>query len=238
MLNAAEMSQNLQEIRAQIAACHRSDKRPDKPPAKIIAVSKTFPAAAVRAIYAAGVEDIGENYLQEAEEKIPACADLPLVWHFIGKIQKNKIKRIAALFDWVHSVDCFSYAERLSAARAADENEKPLNVLLQVNISAEESKSGVAVCEALPLARDIAALPNIRLRGLMILPLMTNAPQQQYDIFCRTAALQQQIAAAINLPLDCLSMGMSADYPQALRAGATHIRLGTALFGARAKKGT
>lgn len=223
------IKQNVGHVRDQLAAGGAGDASP-----VIIAVTKTFPPAAVRAVAAAGISDIGENYLQEAEAKISACADLPLTWHFIGALQKNKTARIARLFDWVHSVDRLSFAERLAAARPAD---KPLNVLMQVNISAEAGKSGVAVTEAASLAQRIAALPAIRLRGLMILPLWTTDSGQQYEIFSRTARLQQDLIARCGIALDCLSMGMSGDYQQAVRAGATHIRLGTALFGARVKKG-
>lgn len=217
MPDEAAIRQNIQRLRAAIA-----------PPAVLIAVAKTFPAEAVRAAAAAGVGDIGENYLQEAEEKIRACRDLPLTWHFIGRLQKNKTARIAQLFDWVHSVDRLSFAQRLSAARA-----RPLNVCLQVNMSGEASKGGVAAADAAALAAQVARLPNIRLRGLMVLPAAETDSARQLEAFRRAAGLQQDINRATGLGLDCLSMGMSGDYPQALRAGATHLRLGSAVFGER-----
>lgn len=226
MLSAAAIQEKIAAIKQQMSALAPAGAAA----ATLIAVTKTFPAAAIRAAYTAGVRDIGENYLQEAEEKIAACADLPLVWHFIGRLQKNKLARIARQFDWVHSVDRLSFARRLAEEAGTV---RRLNVLLQVNISGEAGKAGVAAADAPLLARQVAALPNLCLRGLMILPAAETDIARQQAVFQRTAALQRDIVAATGLPLDCLSMGMSGDYAAALAAGATHIRLGSALFGAR-----
>lgn len=226
MLAVENIAENLRALREQMHA-HSCVPNPT-----LIAVAKTFAADAVRAAHIAGVTDIGENYLQEAEEKIRACADLPLVWHFIGRLQKNKLSRVAQQFDWVHSVDRLSFAERLAAARAATQR-PPLNVFVQVNISGEASKGGAAVADTAALLQGIAALPSLRLRGLMILPAQEGDAAQQAAVFRRTAALQQELRAQTGIALDCLSMGMSADYPHALRAGATHIRIGSAVFGQR-----
>ncbi len=193
----------------------------------LMAVSKTQPAAAIREAHDAGLLDFGENYLQEALEKQAELADLPLVWHFIGPIQSNKTKPIAEHFDWVHSVDRLKIAQRLSKQRPA---ELPLlNVCLQVNVSGETSKSGCAPEDVPELARAIAALPNLRLRGLMAIPEPTDDVAEQHAAFASVRQLQQQVDAE----LDCLSMGMSQDLEAAIAEGATWVRIGTALFGAR-----
>lgn len=193
----------------------------------LMAVSKTQPAAAIREAHDAGLLDFGENYLQEALEKQAELADLPLVWHFIGPIQSNKTKPIAEHFDWVHSVDRLKIAQRLSKQRPA---ELPLlNVCLQVNVSGETSKSGCAPEDVPDLVRAIAALPNLRLRGLMAIPEPTDDVAEQHAAFARVRQLQQQVDAE----LDCLSMGMSQDLEAAIAEGATWVRIGTALFGAR-----
>ncbi len=196
----------------------------------LLAVSKTQPADAIRQAHvAAGLRDFGENYLQEALDKQLQLADLPLSWHFIGPIQSNKTRPIAEHFDWVHSVDRLKIAERLSAQRPAQL--PPLNVCLQVNVSLEPSKSGCSLEEAPALARAIAQLPNLRLRGLMAIPAPSDDPQQQRAAFARLRQLQQALSA--DLALDTLSMGMSQDLEAAIAEGATWVRIGTALFGAR-----
>jgi pyridoxal phosphate enzyme (YggS family) len=196
----------------------------------IIAVSKTQPAAAVRAAAVAGMRHFGENYLQEAEEKISACSDLDLCWHFIGPIQSNKTRRIAAAFDWVHSVDREKILQRLSEQR--DAHLPPLNICLQVNISGEASKAGIAPA-ALPALLDVAAsLPRLRLRGLMAIP----APATQFDdqlAACEALAALYREARQRHPGLDTLSLGMSADLEAAVAAGSTLLRIGTAIFGAR-----
>ncbi len=193
----------------------------------LLAVSKTKPAAQLREAFAEGLRDFGENYLQEALGKQQALADLPLVWHFIGPIQSNKTRALAEHFDWVHSVDRLKIAERLSAQRPA--HLPPLNICLQVNISEEPSKSGCLPEEVPALAAAIAALPGLRLRGLMAIPAPSTDPAVQRAAFARLRQLQ----AALPLPLDTLSMGMSDDLEAAIAEGATWVRVGSALFGAR-----
>ncbi|WP_192982594.1 YggS family pyridoxal phosphate-dependent enzyme [Pseudomonas sp. EggHat1] len=193
----------------------------------LLAVSKTKPAAAIREAYAAGLRDFGENYLQEALEKQAELSDLPLIWHFIGPIQSNKTRPIAEHFDWVHSVDRLKIAQRLSEQRPA--HLPPLNICLQVNVSAEDSKSGCSP-ETLPeLAKAVAALPNLRLRGLMAIPEPTDDVAAQHAAFAHLRQLRDDLA----LNLDTLSMGMSHDLEAAIAEGATWVRIGTALFGAR-----
>ncbi|MCU1718642.1 YggS family pyridoxal phosphate-dependent enzyme [Pseudomonas sp. 5P_3.1_Bac2] len=197
----------------------------------LLAVSKTKPAAAVRDAYAAGLSDFGENYLQEALDKQQLLNDLPLVWHFIGPIQSNKTKPIAEHFSWVHSVDRLKIAQRLSAQRPSDL--PPLNICLQVNVSGEASKSGCAAEELPALAQAVTQLPNIRLRGLMTIPEPTEDVAAQHAAFARLRNLQDGLNAELNLGLDTLSMGMSHDLEAAIAEGATWVRIGTALFGAR-----
>jgi hypothetical protein len=196
----------------------------------LVAVSKTFPPAAVRAAHAAGQRDFGENHAQEALAKVDALADLALVWHFIGPLQSNKTRPVAERFAWVHSVDRLKIAERLSAQRPAAL--PPLQVCIQVNVSGEATKSGVSPEEAPALARAVAALPRLRLRGLMAIPEPTDDPALQRRRFESLRALKERLVAA-GLPLDTLSMGMSDDLEAAVAAGATMVRVGTAIFGPR-----
>ncbi|MBI4808560.1 MAG: YggS family pyridoxal phosphate-dependent enzyme [Nitrosomonadales bacterium] len=197
---------------------------------RLLAVSKTFPAAAVREAYQAGQTAFGENYLQEALEKIEALRELPLEWHFIGPIQSNKTRPIAEHFAWVHSVDRLKVAERLSAQRPP--HLPPLNVCLQVNVSGEDSKSGVAPEEVVRLAEEVARLPRLKLRGLMSIPAPAADEMAQRLPFARMRAIFGKLNA-LGMELDTLSMGMSHDYPAAIKEGATIVRIGTAIFGAR-----
>lgn len=201
--------------------------------AALLAVTKTKPAAMIRQAWQLGQREFGENYLQEALEKQAELADLEgLVWHFIGPLQSNKTRAVAEHFDWVHSVDRLKIAQRLNEQRPA--HLAPLNICLQVNISHEDSKAGVLPEELEALARDVATLPNLRLRGLMAIPAPaeTLAAQRQPLAALREAltALQSQLPET---PLDTLSMGMSDDLEAAVLEGATLVRLGTAIFGAR-----
>lgn len=196
----------------------------------LLAVSKTFPAAAVREAHAAGQWAFGENYLQEALGKQAELADLAIEWHFIGPIQSNKTRPIAEHFAWVHAVDRLKVAERLAAARPAQL--PPLNVCVQVNVSGEASKHGVAPAEALALARAVAALPRLRLRGFMAIPRETADPAAQGAQFRILAGLLAEARAA-GLDLDTLSMGMSGDLEAAIQEGATLVRVGSAIFGRR-----
>jgi len=193
----------------------------------LVAVSKRHPARAIRAAYAAGQRRFGENYLQEALAKQDELADLDIEWHFIGAIQSNKTADIAARFDWVHTVDRAKIARRLNDQRPNDR--APLNVLIEVNISGEPSKHGVTPAELPGLIETIAALPRLRLRGLMSLP----APVDDFAAQRRAFAALAALAAASATPLDTLSMGTSDDFEAAIAEGATLVRIGTAVFGPR-----
>ena len=198
---------------------------------QLLAVSKTFPADAVRAVHATGQRAFGENHVQEGAAKRQALGDLPDVeWHLIGPLQGNKTRLAAETFDWVESVDRLKIAQRLSAQRPA--NLAPLDICIQVNVSGEASKSGVPPGEALALALTVADLPRLRLRGIMGIPQPTDNLQQQRMQFRRLRECLDECVAA-GLPLDTLSMGMSADLEAAIAEGATQVRVGTALFGAR-----
>jgi hypothetical protein len=194
----------------------------------LLAVSKTFPAAAVREAHAAGLNAFGESYLQEALDKLDALADLSLEWHFIGPLQSNKTRPIAERFAWVHGVEREKIARRLSEQRPA--TLLPLNVCVQVNISNEPSKHGVAPDQALDLARLVASLPGLKLRGFMAIPEVDADAARPH--FARLRLLLEQARAA-GLGVDTLSMGMSADLGIAIEEGSTLVRVGTAIFGAR-----
>ncbi len=224
----ADVTTCLAEVRRRLRVCaSRYGRDPDS--VGLVAVSKRQPVAALRAAFAAGQRAFGENYLQEALEKHRALADLAgLEWHFIGAIQSNKTTDIAQAFDWVHTVDRARIAERLSARR--DPGREPLNVLVQVNISGEASKAGVAPAELPRLLEHVAGLPRLRLRGLMALPAPEPDFPRQRAAFAALAAL----ARAAPMALDTLSMGTSEDFEAAIAEGATLVRIGTAVFGPRA----
>ena len=220
------IAENIAKVRERIREAAQASQR-DSQSVGLLAVSKTKPAAAVREAYAAGQRDFGENYLQEALAKQAELSDLDLVWHFIGPIQSNKTRPIAEHFDWVHSVDRLKIAQRLSEQRPA--HLPALNICLQVNVSGEQSKSGCSPEELTALARAVVALPNLRLRGLMAIPEPTDDVAAQHAAFARLRQLRDELA----LNLDTLSMGMSHDLEAAIAEGATWVRIGTALFGAR-----
>ena len=217
---------NIALVEARIRAAALAVQR-DVTSSHLLAVSKTKPAAALREAYAAGVRDFGENYLQEARAKQLELADLPLSWHFIGPIQSNKTRDIAEHFAWVHSVDRLKIAQRLSEQRPAEL--PPLNICIQVNVSGEASKSGCTPADLPALANAISALPRLKLRGLMAIPEPTEDRAEQDAAFATVRQLQE----SLNLGLDTLSMGMSHDLESAIAQGATWVRIGTALFGAR-----
>ena len=222
---------NLQQVRARIVtACTAAGR--DAAAAQLLAVSKTFGPEAVRAAHAAGQRAFGENYVQEGLAKIEALADLRsgLEWHCIGPLQGNKTRPVAEHFDWVHSVDRLRIAQRLSEQRPAPL--PPLQVCLQVNVDGGANKSGVPPGEALALARAVAALPRLRLRGLMAIPEPAPDFEAQRALFMRAAAVFEQLRAA-GIALDTLSLGMSADLEAAIAAGSTMVRVGTAIFGRR-----
>lgn len=220
------IAENIANVRERIARAAVSAGR-DPAEVTLIAVSKTRPASAIRDAWAAGQRDFGENYLQEALDKIEALAELPIVWHFIGPIQSNKTRPIAEHFAWVHSVDRLKIAQRLSEQRPPELG--PLNICLQVNISREPSKSGVLPEDVGELAAAVAALPRLRLRGLMAIP----APADDSDARRRPLGELRECLQGLSMPLDTLSMGMSDDLGEAVQEGATMVRVGTALFGQR-----
>ncbi|HTQ72902.1 MAG TPA: YggS family pyridoxal phosphate-dependent enzyme [Burkholderiales bacterium] len=225
----SSITANLQAVRQRIAAAARAAGRPADS-VRLVAVSKTFAAAAVREAAGAGQSDFGENYVTEGVEKIDELRALALTWHYIGPIQSNKTRLIAENFDWVHSVDREKIAARLSQARGADRPE--LHVCLQVNVSGEASKSGAAPGEVAALARKVAGLPGLKLRGLMAIPEPTSDERIQRGRFAQLRALRDELNRD-GLELDTLSMGMSADMEAAIAEGATMVRVGTAIFGER-----
>ena len=198
---------------------------------RLLAVSKTWPAESVREAAAAGQRAFGENYVQEGVAKVEALADLGLEWHFIGPLQSNKTRLVANRFAWVHSIDRLKIAERLAEQR--DVHLPPLDVCIQVNVSGEASKSGVVPADLPELARAVASLPRLRLRGLMAIPEPTPDVALQRARFASLRMLRDELNAA-GLGLDTLSMGMSDDLEAAIAEGSTMVRVGTAIFGARA----
>lgn len=224
----------LRAVRHRIEqACLRAGRSPDE--VQLLAVGKTFAAEDVLRLARLGQRTFGENYLQEALDKVARCAalapDTALEWHFIGPIQSNKTRPIAEQFDWVHSVDRERIARRLSEQRPAGAT--PLNVCVQVNISQEASKSGCSPQEAATLARVIATLPGLRLRGVMSIPAPTDDPTVQRAQFAALRAVFETLRAE-HAGVDTLSMGMSDDLEAAIAEGSTMVRVGTALFGTRA----
>lgn len=222
---------NLQAVKQQLNQA-ATDAGRDAAGITLLAVSKTFPADAVREAYAAGQRAFGENYVQEALQKIAALSDLPLEWHFIAPIQSNKTRDIAGHFSWAHAVDRASVARRLSAQRPA--TLPPLNICLQINVSGESTKNGLPpnITEIAALAREIISLPNLKLRGLMAIPAPSDDPVAQRQPYAHINQLKQQLKA-LGIPLDTLSMGMSHDFSAAIAEGATTVRVGTAIFGMR-----
>lgn len=224
-----EIETQLHQVQQRMESAARQFGRPAEA-VQLLAVSKTKPAAMVEAAYHAGQRHFGENYLQDALEKIEALPLEGIVWHFIGAIQSNKTRIIAEHFDWVHGVDRLKIARRLGEQRPAERG--PINLCIQINSSGEESKSGVSF-EALPeLAKEVSALPGVRLRGLMTLPApSTNIEQQRLPFRRLREALESLNQQGLNL--DTLSMGMSGDMEAAIAEGATIVRIGTDIFGAR-----
>jgi hypothetical protein len=225
----ATIAANLQAVRGRIARAARAAGR-DPASVTLVAVSKAHAAARIREAHAAGQRAFGENYVQEAAAKMAALGDLGLEWHFIGPLQSNKTRLAAERFAWVHTLERQKTARRLSAQRPAALG--PLDVLVQVNVSGEQTKSGVAPREAGALARVVAALPNLRLRGLMTVPEPVSDVALQRARFRTLRQLFAQLVAE-GLALDTLSMGMSDDMEAAIAEGATLVRIGTAIFGER-----
>ena len=222
---------NLQAVRQRVDAAAKVAQR-EPGDVALLAVSKTWPAALVAEAARAGQRMFGENYVQESVAKIAELADAGLEWHFIGPLQSNKTRPVAEHFDWVHSVDRLKLAERLSEQRRDDL--PPLNVCIQVNVSGEESKSGVAPDEVRALAARIVALPRLRLRGLMAIPEPTRDEALLRSRFATLRRLCDELNGS-GFALDTLSMGMSDDLEIAIAEGATMVRVGTAIFGARVR---
>ena len=227
--HSANIAANLQHINARISElCQQYHREPTE--ISLLAVSKTKPAEDIRSAFNAGQCCFGENYLQEALQKIQTLHDLPIEWHFIGSIQSNKTRELAENFSWVHSVDRLKIARRLSEQRP--ESMPPLNICLQINISEEASKSGLMLDELSTLVAEVIQLPNITLRGLMAIPAKADTLSAQRATFNKIN-LALQTLQKTHPALDTLSMGMSNDMEAAIAEGSTILRIGTAIFGAR-----
>ena len=226
---STSVSDNLVQVRKRIALASQAVGRSPEA-VKLLAVSKTMPAQAVREAYAAGQLAFGENYIQEGVDKIASLADLPLEWHCIGPIQSNKTKLVAENFAWVHSIDRLKIAERLSAQRPS--HLSPLQVCLQVNVDGGSNKSGVAPEELLALAQAVAKLPHLQLRGIMTIPEPAETEVEARAVHHQAKTLFDNLNHA-GLKLDTLSMGMTSDLEAAIAEGSTCVRVGTAIFGAR-----
>jgi pyridoxal phosphate enzyme (YggS family) len=223
------IAENLAQVHAHIqAACQAAGRAPGS--VQLLAVSKTWGADAVRSAHAAGQTAFGENYIQEAVDKITALQDLPLQWHCIGPIQSNKTRLVAEHFDWVHSIDRLKIAQRLSEQRPA--HLPPLQVCIQVNVDGGETKSGVVPQDLPALAQAVAALPRLQLRGLMTIPEPAETDAHMRAVHRQAKDLLDNLRAQ-GLALDTLSMGMSADLAAAIAEGSTMVRVGTAIFGKR-----
>lgn len=226
---SAVIEHNIAKVRQQIREAEKKNHRSPHS-VQLMAVSKTRSADDIRTAVHAGITHIGESYLQEALDKIDSLEDLAITWHFIGPIQSNKTRPIAEHFDWVHSVERLKIAKRLSEQRPA--SSPPLNVCIQVNVSSEKSKSGVSIADTLALAEQVSQLPNIMLRGLMAIPQFTKDPQLQRLAFAKVRELVEEMQQRWPT-VDTLSMGMSNDMLSAIAEGATIVRIGTDIFGAR-----
>ncbi|THA09750.1 YggS family pyridoxal phosphate-dependent enzyme [Rodentibacter pneumotropicus] len=228
-----DIQHNLQRIQQSIhTACEQAERPLNE--VKLLAVSKTKPVSNILAAYQAGQIAFGENYVQEGVEKIQYFEQqkIKLEWHFIGPLQSNKSRLVAEHFDWMQTLDRVKIAERLNEQRST--NKTPLNVLIQINISDEESKSGIRPEALFDLVKQIENLPNLRLRGLMAIPAPTENSSEQEKSFKQMAELFEQLKQAFpNQQIDTLSMGMTDDMPSAIKCGSTMVRIGTAIFGAR-----
>ena len=233
MLRASQnLPERVRHLRERIAAAAARSGR-TAASVTLLAVSKAQPAERVRAAAALGVGDFGESYLDEALGKLAALGDLPLTWHFIGRMQANKTRPVAEHFAWVHGVDRLRIAERLSAQRPF--HAPALNICIQVNLAGETAKGGVPPAELPGLAAQVAALPRLRLRGLMCIPPQESDPVRQRQWFAKLRQLEEQLNTG-GAGLDTLSMGMSEDFESAILEGASIVRIGTALFGERPAK--
>ncbi len=223
------ISDNLQIIGAKIRDAEKRYARKENS-VQLLAVSKRHTVEKIKQAYAAGQRPFGENYVQELIEKKQALNELDIEWHFIGPLQSNKTKKIAESADWVHTIDRLKIAKRLNDQRPS--NLSPLNICIQINISDEESKSGLSKNELPALIQEVSALPKLKLRGLMVIPAPETSLQKQRETFRRVYEIQQEFKDS-KTPLDTLSMGMSNDMEAAIAEGATIVRIGTAIFGLR-----
>jgi len=223
------IAENINRIRAEIRECEQEFER-ELGSVRLVAVSKRHSQQSIRAAFGAGITDFGENYLQEAEDKMASLSDIDCHWHFIGPLQSNKTRAVAEQFDWVQTVDRPKIARRLSEHRP--DSLPPLNACVQVNVSAEASKSGVSSADCESLCELVESLPRLSLRGLMAIPAPMDTTSEQRAVFHQLASLYKRLRDRFD-EFDTLSMGMSADYPAAIAEGSTLIRLGTALFGPR-----
>ena len=226
MIRVTENFRKIQDLLAKSAA--EAERDPDS--VRLLAVSKKKPLSAILEAAAAGQRDFGENFVQEGVAKIVEAGRDDLTWHFIGHLQSNKTRDVARHFDWVHTIDRLKIARRISEQRPDDKGD--LNVCIEVNIDGESAKSGITPEDAAGLARQIADLPRLKLRGLMCLPAIRSGFEEQREPFRRLRELKESIAAG-GIELDTLSMGMTSDYAAAITEGATMVRIGTAIFGAR-----
>ena len=226
------LQERLARVEERIRNAAQACRRPTDA-VRLIAVSKTMPAEIVQQAIEAGVSDLGENYIQEAREKIDSLARFPVNWHFIGHLQSNKAKYAVRMFDLIHSVDSLKLAKELD--RHARLNDKIQSVLVQVNVAKEESKSGIYVEDTLRLVTEISRLENIAVKGLMTMPPIFNAPEKVRPYFAELRRLRDKIKAEAipNVAMDELSMGMTGDFEAAIAEGATMVRIGTAIFGDR-----
>jgi pyridoxal phosphate enzyme (YggS family) len=217
-----------ERIRKAAEGCQRNPEE-----IRLIAVSKTMPAETVRQAIEAGVTDIGENYVQESRDKFQALVSLDVNWHFIGHLQSNKAKYVVRIFDLIHSVDSLKLARELS--KQAKNVDKVQKILVQVNVAKEDTKSGIYAEDAIDLLKEIGQFENLSVRGLMTMPPFFNAPDRVRPFFADLCKLRDKIesAALPNIRMDALSMGMTGDFETAIEEGATFVRVGTAIFGAR-----
>ena len=229
LMGPQNLAERLRAVQERVAAAAAGAGRSAQS-VTLLAVGKAQPAESLAAAAALGVHDFGESYLNEAEQKLAALRASPLTWHFIGRLQANKTRAVAAAFAWVHALDRLKIAERLAAQRPY--HAPPLNVCLQVNLGSEASKGGVTPAELPALAAQVARLPRLTLRGLMCIPPEEDEPARQRAWFAQLRRLQEALNAS-GLALDTLSMGMSSDFEAAIAEGATIVRVGTALFGPR-----
>ena len=230
--SVTKVTDHLAAVRDRLASAAAAAGR-DAQAVRLLAVSKGQPETKIQAAHAAGQRAFGENYLQEAEKKIELLRGFDIEWHFIGRIQSNKTRPVATLFNWVHTVDRLKVARRLNEQRPY--HAPALNILLQVNVAGEERKAGIPPDQVLDLAQEVAGLPNLRLRGLMTIPPASPDAENSAPYFRQLAALQTELIRS-NIEADTLSMGMSNDMEVAIREGSTMVRIGTAIFGPRGKK--